>query len=71
MEQLLYFIGSLHYRPILAYIDAGTGSIIIQVVIAVIAGGGVAVKLFWKNITRRFRHPEKEKKEESKDTVAK
>lgn len=34
----------------LAYIDPGTGSMIIQIVIATVLGGLVAVKMFWQNI---------------------
>ena len=33
-----------------AYLDPGTGSYLIQVVIAALLGGLYAVKLFWKNI---------------------
>ena len=40
---------------LLAYLDAGTGSLIIQVLIGIVAGGAVTVKLFWGKITRRFR----------------
>ena len=35
---------------ILAYLDPGTGAMIIQAVIAGIVGVGFAVKLFWANI---------------------
>lgn len=35
---------------IIAYLDPGTGAMIIQVLIACIAGVGFAVKLFWGNI---------------------
>ena len=33
-----------------AYIDPGTGSFVIQGIIAVIIGGGLAFKMFWKKI---------------------
>ena len=33
-----------------AYIDAGTGSIIIQVLIGALVGGLFAIKLFWNQI---------------------
>ncbi len=33
-----------------AYLDPGTGSIIIQVVIAALVGGGRLLKTFWKKI---------------------
>ncbi len=41
-------IESLSYP--LAYIDPGTGSIILQAIAAGIIGGLVAVKLFWHRI---------------------
>jgi len=37
------------------YLDPGSGSIIIQVVIAVAVGGLFAVKLFWHRIKSFFR----------------
>ncbi|MBU1670110.1 MAG: hypothetical protein KKF41_13150 [Actinobacteria bacterium] len=42
-------------RCTLSYIGAGTGSLIIQVVIAVFAGALVALKIYWRNITAFFR----------------
>ena len=33
-----------------AYIDPGTGSYIIQVILAAILGGAVTMKVFWKKI---------------------
>jgi hypothetical protein len=35
---------------IIAYLDPGTGAMIIQALIAGIVGAGFAVKLFWANI---------------------
>jgi len=34
----------------LAYIDPGSGSIILQLVIATLLGGGILIKAFWKKI---------------------
>jgi len=36
--------------PALAYIDPGTGSFVIQGIIAAIVGAGFAVKMFWHRI---------------------
>jgi hypothetical protein len=48
-----------------AYIDPGTGSYFIQVLIAALAGGALAVKIFWRRIvaflkgeTRKKAEPE-------------
>lgn len=36
--------------PAFAYIDPGTGSLVIQGVIAAVIGAGVVIKLFWHKI---------------------
>lgn len=38
-----------------SYIGAGTGSLIIQVVIAGLAGALIALKIYWRNITALFK----------------
>jgi hypothetical protein len=38
-----------------AYLDPGTGSMIIQVLIAVVVGAAFAVKVFWKRIAAFLR----------------
>ncbi len=38
----------------LAYIDPGTGSYLLQLLIAGIVGAAFAVKVFWQNITAAF-----------------
>lgn len=38
-----------------AYIDPGTGSMIIQVVIAAVVGGAAAVGAFWRRLFHRRR----------------
>ncbi|OQA00165.1 MAG: hypothetical protein BWY70_00776 [Bacteroidetes bacterium ADurb.Bin408] len=47
----------------LAYIDPGSGSMIIQIIIASLFGGIVAIKMFWKKIISFiksfFKKPEK------------
>jgi hypothetical protein len=37
---------------ILAYIDPGTGSIILQALVASVVGAAIAVKLFWHRILK-------------------
>ena len=36
--------------PALAYIDPGTGSFLLQGIIAAVIGAGVTIKLFWHRI---------------------
>jgi membrane protein implicated in regulation of membrane protease activity len=38
-----------------AYIDPGTGSMIVQVVIAVLVGGAAFIGAFWRKLFRRRR----------------
>ena len=51
----------MHYQPVFSlliatreYLDPGTGSMLIQVILAVLLGAGVAVKIFWRNIKAFF-----------------
>ncbi|WP_431884683.1 hypothetical protein [Micromonospora wenchangensis] len=39
----------------LAYLDAGSGSLIVQAVVGGAAGAAVAAKLYWRRVTARFR----------------
>jgi len=41
-------------EPAYAYLDPGTGSMILQAVIGAIAGSAVAIKIFWKRIKHFF-----------------
>ena len=41
---------SSFYPNVLGYIDPGTGSIIIQAIIATVVGAGVALTLFWHRV---------------------
>lgn len=44
-----------HTHLVLAYLDPGSGSFIIQIIVATLLGGAIAVKAFWGQITRVFR----------------
>lgn len=37
-----------------AYLDPGSGSMLIQILLATLLGAGVAVKIFWRNIKAFF-----------------
>jgi len=41
-------------RPVHAYLDPGSGSLLLQFLIAGIIGAGVALKLFWGRLRRLF-----------------
>ena len=40
------------FSKIILYIDPGTGSVVLQAVIAAVVGVGVAIKLFWHRILK-------------------
>ena len=42
-------------EPVFAYIDPGTGSMLVQVTIGTIAAGLTLCKLYWKKIAGFFR----------------
>ena len=45
----------MHIKLIsLLYLDPGSGSMILQIVIAAALGGAYAVKVYWKKIKRLF-----------------
>lgn len=48
-----------------AYVDPGTGSMIIQVVIAAVVGAGAFLGAFWRKIFRRRRDPDDEPADKS------
>ncbi len=47
---------TINIKP-LAYLDPGTGSILIQVLIAVLLGGGILLRTFWKKIFPKKSKP--------------
>lgn len=49
----------LHLKPTFLgdhnmYVDPGTGSVLLQIILGAILGGGVAIKLLWKRISALF-----------------
>ncbi len=51
---LFLVVGLLIPATAFAYVDPGTGSFIVQGIIATIVGAGVAIKLTWKRIKARM-----------------
>ncbi|MFJ8688843.1 hypothetical protein [Micromonospora wenchangensis] len=49
----------------LAYLDAGSGSLIVQAVVGGTAGAAVAAKLYWRRVAARFRRQPTEPAEAS------
>jgi hypothetical protein len=48
----MFNFGESH--PVLAYIDPGTGSYLVQLLIATILGSLFALKTYWRKIIRLF-----------------
>ena len=71
MQVILAFIYvSLLVEPAYAYLDPGTGSLIIQMLIAGLVSSIFAIKIYWKKITdyfRRFFSKENNKDKNEKD----
>ena len=42
-----------------AYVDPGTGSMIVQAVIAALVAGGAFIGAFWRKLFRRRRDPDR------------
>ena len=59
--------------PVYAYLDPGTGSMLIQGIIGAVAAVGVALKLYWHKIKLMFsgRKAEDDTTSKSQDSISK
>lgn len=62
----LFCIESFAY----GYLDPGTGSYVIQILVAMIAGAGFAIKIYWGKIRAMFskEKPQEDNKDEEDST---
>lgn len=51
-------------HPLVAYMDPGSGSLLLQLVLGGLAGAAVALKLFWSRIKEFFGRGDSSEKEE-------
>ena len=51
---LIFLVFAVSPQPAFAYLDPGTGSILLQVVLGGTAGLGLIAKLYWGRIRRLF-----------------
>ena len=51
-----------------AYLDPGTGSYLIQILLAALLGGAFAVRMYWKKIVLLFKKPKKGESPDSEVT---
>jgi len=47
-------------KPVFAYLDPGSGSYLLQVIVGVFLAGGYAIKLYWTKITEKFKGKNKD-----------
>ena len=50
---LLAFFG-VYIQSAYAYIDPGTGSMVVQVLIGALVGFGIAIKVYWYKLKEKF-----------------
>jgi len=66
----MILVAMLLLVPILsafAYVDPGTGSMVIQAVIAVLVGGAAFIGAFWRKLFRRHRDKDEDQTDGEKE----
>jgi hypothetical protein len=53
----VFLAGLLFPRCAHAYLDPGTGSYVLQILLAAFLGASVALKIYWKKVTAFLRSP--------------
>ena len=51
---MVFSIPSLFISEAFAYIDPGSGTIIIQAIVGVLVGVGITVKIYWERLKVKF-----------------
>lgn len=60
MKKLITFLCAVVIvSPVHAYLDPGSGSIVVQVIVGAIAGSLVTIKMFWVKIKSFFTNNKK------------
>ena len=54
----------LAFTDVFAYLDPGTGSMLLQVILGGVAAVGVAIKLYWHKLRAAFGMAKKEEAED-------
>jgi hypothetical protein len=66
---IFYCAVTLYAAPAFAYLDPGTGSLLIQGLIASVAAAGALAKLYWHKIVGLFRGDRQSKEAPAPDDV--
>jgi hypothetical protein len=53
------------HHAVIAYLDPGSGSLILQLLIAGLMGAGILVRVFWKKIKGLFTHSPEKKEDDT------
>ncbi len=64
MRSMLLLLACLVIGDVHAYLDPGTGSMLLQVILGGIAAVGVAIKLYWHKLRAAFGMAKKEDPED-------
>ena len=64
MRILIAVLLLLMFTDAVAYLDPGTGSMLLQVILGGVAAVGVAIKLYWHKLRAAFGMSKKEEPEE-------
>jgi len=51
---VLLSLFGIHVQSAYAYVDPGTGSMVIQVLIGTLVGLGIAIKVYWYKLKEKF-----------------
>ena len=70
MKYLIVLTVALFTQPAWAYLDPGTGSMLLQVILGGIAAIGVALKLFWHKIRVALGMSRKAEPADEQDSTA-
>ena len=58
-------------QPAFAYLDPGTGSYIIQLLIGAVLGGGYLIKTYWREIKTKFNQLTKKDSQDDDQPITK
>jgi hypothetical protein len=63
--------GGLRLLNLVAYLDAGSGSMIVQILVGGLAAAGVAMKIYWRRLMTflRIRKPDETEPASSSETA--
>jgi hypothetical protein len=50
----LIILNGIIFQDVFAYIDPGSGSLVIQMVIGALVGAGITIKIYWYKLKEKF-----------------